>query len=212
METAEEKMEQQRCTELTEFFCYNAENPKTNVTYVNFPEYFTWKDKKWVQRKRSSDTIGRIHVVNPIAGDIYFLRILLHHEHCKGKTSFEELRRVDGVLMESYQDVCRSLGLLQDDNEWDQALTEGAATKMPAALRELFITILLFCMPSNPQELFDKHHMEWSDDIKFDAQKRSLVLSESQLKIKVLLDISHRLNARDRNLQNFRIKEPSKEE
>ena len=83
---------------------------------------------------------------------------------------------------------------------------------MPAALRELFITIILFCMPSNPQELFDKHHLEWSDDFKFEALKRSLVLSESQLKTKVLLDISHRLNARDRNLQNFRIKEPTEDE
>ena len=160
METAEETVESQRCTELTEFFSYNRDHPETSVTYVEFPEQFTWKDKEWVQRKRLSDTIGRVHVVNPVAGDIYFLRILLHHEHCKGKSSFDELRTVGGELMESYQEVCRCLGLLQDDNEWDQALTEGAATKMPSATRELFVTILLFCMPSNPQELFDRHHIE----------------------------------------------------
>ena len=101
------------------------------MTYVEFPEQFTWKDKEWVQRKRSADTIGRVHVVNPVAGDIYFLRNLLHHDHCKGKSSFDDLRTVGGVLM-------------------DQALTEVAATKMPSATRELFVTILRFCMPSNP--------------------------------------------------------------
>ena len=114
-------------------------------------------------KKRSSDTIGRVHVVNPVAGDIYFLRILLHHDHCKGKSSFDDLRTVGGVLM-------------------DQALTEVAATKMPSATRELFVTILRFCMPSNPQELFDRHHIEWADDFVVEAQKRSLILSKSQMR------------------------------
>ena len=91
METAEESIEKQRCTELTEFFVFNQENPETNVTYSDFPQYFTWRDKKWHPRKRFSGTIGRINVVNPIAGDVYYLRILLHHDHCKGKVSFNDL-------------------------------------------------------------------------------------------------------------------------
>ena len=170
MEKAEEVIENQRCTELTGFFSYNLENPETNVTYADFPEHFTWKDKEWVARTRLSDTIGRVHVVNPVAGDVYYLRILLHHDHSKGKTSFSDLRTVDDQIMESFQEVCKCLGLLQDDKEWDEALTEGSATRLPSALRELFITILLFCMPSNPQELFDKHHLEWADDFAFEDQ------------------------------------------
>ena len=212
METAEQSVESQRCTELTEFFTFNLEHPETKVTYCDFPEHFTWKNKEWKERKRSSDSIGRIHVVNPVAGDVYYLRILLHHDHCKGKNSFNDLRTLDGVLLETYQEVCRGLGLLQDDEEWDQALTEGAVTKMPSALRELFITILMFCMPSNPQELFDKHHMEWSDDFELEAQKRSVVLTESQIRTKILIDIRQRLNAWDRDLKNFRIMEPTEDE
>ena len=86
--------------------------------------------------------------------------------------------------MDSYQEVCRSHGLLQDDNEWDLALTEGAATGMPGALRELFIIILLFCMPSNPQHLFDKHHLEWADDFVLRAKQKSVILRDSQKKDK----------------------------
>ena len=135
MASAEQSMESQRITELTAFLDYNQTNPETNVSYVDFPEFFTWKNKKWNPRKRGpSDTIGRVHIVNPAAGDVYYLRMLLHRDHCKGKTSFEELRTVDGNLMESFQEVCRALGLLQDDGEWDEALHEGALTCMPAAL------------------------------------------------------------------------------
>jgi hypothetical protein len=132
METAEQVMESQRTTELTEFFRYNLENPETQVTYVDFPEHFTWKDKEWVPRKRTSDTIGRVHVVNPAAGDLYYMRILLHHDHSKGKVCFDDLRTVDGILQESYQEVCRQLGLLQDGREWDEALREGCAMRIEA--------------------------------------------------------------------------------
>ena len=109
--------------------------------------------------------------------------MLLHHDHCKGKKSFSDLRTVDGDQMESYQEVCRALGLLQDDREWDEALNEGALTCMPAALRELYITILMFCMPSNPKELFEAHYLEWADDFERDARKRgkSLRLSEKNI-------------------------------
>ena len=170
-------------------------------------------DKEWKLRKRGiSDTIGRVHIVNPAAGDVYYLRMLLHHDHCRGKGSFEELRTVDGNLIESYQEVCRALGLLQDDREWDEALDEGALTKMPSALRELFITIILFCMPSNPKELFEKHHLEWTEDFEYDAQKKGVALSDSQKRTLVLLDIQNRLNSSDRSLKQIRLAEPTDEE
>ena len=168
MASAQESMEQQRTTELTAFFDYNKLNPNTKVMYVDFPEFFTWKDKGWKIRKRGpSDTIGRVHNVNPAAGDVYYLRMLLHHEHCKDKVSFEDLRTINGEILESYQEVCRSLGLLQDDREWDEALTH-----MPSALRELYVTILMFCMPSNPKKLFDDHYLDWTDDFVYEAKKK----------------------------------------
>ena len=135
MASAEQNMESQRTTELTAFFEYNRQEPATDVAYVDFPEHFTWKDKEWKPRNSGpSDTIGRVHVVNPAAGDVYYLRILLHHEHSKGKKSFEDLRTVDENTMESYKEVFRVLGLLQYDREWDEALAEGSSTFMPAVL------------------------------------------------------------------------------
>ena len=92
-------LEQQRTTELTGFFEYNQENPDTNVKYVDFPKKFVWKNKQWNIRKASLDTIGRIHSIHPAAGDVFYLRILLHHDHCRGKTSFEDMRTIEGIIL-----------------------------------------------------------------------------------------------------------------
>ena len=110
--------------------------------------------------------------MNPMAGDVFYLRMLLHHDHCKGKKSVEDLRMVDGDCLETYQEACRVIGLLQDDREWDEVLTEGAVTKMSPALQELFVTILMFCYPANPLELFNNHFSDWADDFKREAEKR----------------------------------------
>ena len=210
----EETLEAQRCTELTAFFEYNTKNPSTNETYVDFPEKFTWDNskKEWKARKNNLNTIGRVHTVHPVAGDVYYLRMLLHHDHCRGCTSFTNLRKVNGDLKESYQEVCRALGLLQDDKEWDEALSEASVIKMPATLRELFVTIVLFCMPSNPKELFEKHFIEWADDFKMNEEKKGNELKESQIRTLVLLDIKKRLQAWDRDLNILNIKDPTKEE
>ena len=103
----ENVIESQRETELTKFFDYNVKFPNTRVKYIYFPKQFTWKNKikEWKVRKRCLDTIGRVHAMNPLAGDVFYLRMLLHH------ASYEDLMTVDGVQHESYQEVCRVLGL-----------------------------------------------------------------------------------------------------
>ena len=89
--------------------------------------------------------------------------------------------------------MCRALGLIQDDREWDEALAEGALTFLPASLRELSVTILMFCMPSNPRELFDKHNLESAEDFERDALKINIILTDSQKRTLVLADIQQRL-------------------
>ena len=147
-----------------------------------------------------------------MAGDVYYLRMLLHHDHCKIKTSFDDLKTIDDIQYESYQEVARMLGLLQDDQEWEEALAEGAVTKMPFALRELFVTITLFCQPAKPLELFNRHYMEWADDFKLKAAKNGIELSESQIKTLVILDLQHRLQSWDKNVNLIGIQMPNEGE
>ncbi len=73
-------------TQLTEFFATNGAFPGTRVKYCDFPESF-WcyvKSKKWLKTKSNNGTFGRVYTVHPSASDRFYLRMLLHHEHCKG--------------------------------------------------------------------------------------------------------------------------------
>ena len=62
-------------------------------------------------------------------------------------------------------------------------LDEAAGTtRSGAMLRELYIIILRFCVPSNPRQLFDDHWIDWKDDFQARAGWRDLAnLSEAQI-------------------------------
>jgi hypothetical protein len=66
---------------------------------------------------------------------------------CKG---FDDLRRYNGVLHETYQQACLARGLLEDDQEWDDCLQQASLTQSGKHLRTLFCVILQFNNPSNP--------------------------------------------------------------
>lgn len=46
---------------------------------------------------------------------------------------------------------------MDSQREWDDCLEEAAQFLLPAPLRRMFGTILLFCLPTNPLELWEKH-------------------------------------------------------
>ena len=94
-------------------------------TYVGMPKGHTYAKKKWQKRKRENDTttVGRVHSVNPLAGDVFYLRMLLHHDHCRGKTSCKDLVTIDMIKYNRYQSVCHQVALLSDDKEWKLVLT-----------------------------------------------------------------------------------------
>ena len=90
--TAEEALEKQRETELTAFFKLNEtvrEGSNLNVSsmprYIDLPKKYRYDKakKQWISRKSNSEdkVIGRVHTVNPVAGEVFYLRILLHNEH-----------------------------------------------------------------------------------------------------------------------------------
>ena len=65
--------------------------------------------------------------------------MLLHDNHCIGKTSYDEMLKLpNGRQCESYKEVCCELGLLNNDMEWHRILTEAAATQLCPQMRELY--------------------------------------------------------------------------
>ena len=211
----EAALETGRTTELTAFFKINETLPlEDRVQYVDMPKKFRYdqKAKMWVKRKNKSDTIGRVHSVNPVAGDVFYLRLLLHNDHCLGKKSFRDLCTVNGEMCDTFKEACTKLGLLQDDNEWHQVLMEADSIRSAPAVRELYITIVLYCEPADPRRLFENHWEKWTDDIKRDAERKGVILGEEQLRTMVLLDLQRRLQSREKDLCDAQLSSPTEEE
>ena len=134
---------------LTEYFKANQEHPwARHILYKNFPGSFTWeKRKKFWKRRVERFQIGRIVSANPAKGERYYLRVLLNH--VTGKTSFEDLLTVDGVVCGSFREAAERLGLIEADNTLDECLNEAEQWAMPCSLRRLFATILVHCEPGD---------------------------------------------------------------
>ena len=219
-DNAGQALESQRKTELTEFFAFNTEQLASGISKMSLPKYvdmlddhtYNLKSKKWCKRKQkqSYPTVGRVNSIHPLAGDVFYLRMLLHSDFCKGATSFENLL-VDttGMLCETYKQVCLNIGLLSDDAEWENVLSEAAGTHMCPQLRELFVSLCLFCEVSNPKHLFEQFWSTWSDDFIRKYQQQGLELNDDQLRILTLLDIETRLTSFEKQLIDFGLEKPN---
>jgi hypothetical protein len=73
----------------------------------------------------------------------------------KGAASFKALRTVNETTYITNKDACVALGLLADDSEWKECLSEAAVHLSPNHLRQLFATILHHNQPTNPLCLWD---------------------------------------------------------
>jgi hypothetical protein len=153
-------------TMLTEWFVANTVYPDAkNHFYVDFPSVFVWNKKTKIWRPRKSNfVIGRLMFASPSQGERFYLRTLL--TVVKGATSFADLRSFDGVQFHTYKAACLARGLLEDDGEWNQCLQEAGEMQVGSQLRSLFATILIHCIPAQPEVLWVKHRDKICDDVK----------------------------------------------
>ncbi len=59
-------------------------------------------------------------------------------------TSFENLRIINGIIYSSFKEAYIALGLLQNNEEWDQCLKEAEQVQTEIQLYKLFAILLLF--------------------------------------------------------------------
>jgi len=69
-----------------------------------------------------------------------------------------------------FQATCGALGLLQDNTEWDMCMREACIDQDKKRLRNLFVTLLLFCSPLNLEMLWERYR----DDMSHDTQHRCI--------------------------------------
>ena len=146
-----------------------------------------------------------MYFVHPGSGERYFLRMLLNI--IPGAISFQHLRTINGIIYNTFRDACGALGLLQDDKEWDLCLREAGTIKTGAQMRELFATLLLFCEPTYPERLWQKHNTVFTDDIlahaRNDANDITLNLSEEDIQNYALNHLQSILQQHGKTLHDF---------
>ena len=86
-----------------------------------------------------------MYSISPTQFEPFYLRLLLLH--VRGATSYENLRTVDGIIYDSFSAACLVLKLIEDDEEWINAMEEATLWMMPGRLRLLFVRILIHCQP-----------------------------------------------------------------
>ncbi|XP_076913570.1 uncharacterized protein LOC143572235 [Bidens hawaiensis] len=176
------------------------------LTYVELPTEFVWhaQPRRWEQRK-SGFSVGRIHAVSPAAGEAYFLRILLNR--VKGPQSFEDVRTVNGRLQPSFRDACYSLGLLEDDQEYIEAIEEASHSSLGHGVRALFATMLSTDSLSRPEHVWINTWKWLSDDILYNQRRLlkspELSLTEDQIKNLTLFEIEKILLRNNSSLRKY---------
>nr|KAJ0212348.1 hypothetical protein LSAT_V11C400186500 [Lactuca sativa] len=151
--------------------CNAINSEARDLTYFEFPTKFVWVlNCRFWKRRKTGKAIGRIHSVSPNLGEANFLRILLNK--VKGPTSFDEIRTVKGETYSSFRDACYALGLLDDDNEYIDAIKEASHSGSGFYLLFLFATLLVCNNMSKPEIVWEDKWEYLADEILYNQRQR----------------------------------------
>ncbi|XP_076909124.1 uncharacterized protein LOC143566262 [Bidens hawaiensis] len=96
----------------------------------------------------------------------------------KGPTTFAQIRTVNSVKYPTFRDACYACGLLDDDNEYVEAIVEASFIGTGYYLRSLFCTLLMSESMSRPEFVWETTWTYLSDDILY---RQRIVLKHSEL-------------------------------
>ena len=100
------------------------------------------------------------------AGECFYLWTLL--TVVKGAKSFDDLRQYQSnEILPTFHAACVARGLLKNDDEWSQCLSEASEMQTGSRLRHIFTTILLFCAPAQPDHLWEEFRPQICDDLPY---------------------------------------------
>lgn len=191
-----------RKTMLTEFFVMNQTNKdaqQLNLLYKEFPQYFVWSTSyKMCTRRKQRTIIGRVMICHPIEGERYYLRLLLMN--VRSPKSYEDLRMVNGTYCTTFRESAEKRGLLHSDNSLTDCMIEAVSYQLPYSLRRLFATLLVYCNPTNPKELWEQFEDSMSEDFK---NLRSI--EQRDVRHRVLNHINDELHSMGHDINEYKL-------
>eukprot|EP00794_Sanderia_malayensis_P004010 gene4010-biopygen2490 len=160
--------------------------------------YFTDPDQA---AHRNNDSMLMAYFTLNQTGQNAHQLILLHR---KGATSFEDIRTVDGVTYDTFKNAARAMSLLENDAEHKCCLQDAAIINMPAHMRQLFATLILFQTPSDINALFTEFQEDMAEDYLEHDQLQDPNATFQQQQIHMCLaDIQKNLHIHAKSLQDF---------
>nr|GFA43583.1 ATP-dependent DNA helicase PIF1-like [Tanacetum cinerariifolium] len=113
--------------------------------------------------------------------------------NCRGAYFYTDMKMVNKINYATFKVACFTYGLLNDDKEWTHAIAKASICAMAQKLRDLFVTVLLFCDVSRPLKLWEENWVRLSEDILDKKRKHyrypELNLSDEQVRKYCLLEI-----------------------
>jgi hypothetical protein len=174
--------------------------PATQLSYVQFPEFYSWNNhnKEWRRRTRRTydRTVVRVHAVPVLDRELWYLRLLLCN--VKGVQSEQHLMeslKFHGRRCVSFHEAAKARGLAEDDLEWFHCLKEASREegRTASSLRSLYCLIFAYCSPSDPVQLFHDFQDDLSDDFTYRRCNRQIGTAQSIDHYRALLAIYERL-------------------
>ncbi|XP_074359741.1 uncharacterized protein LOC141699820 [Apium graveolens] len=199
--------EKNKFSKLEAFFYLNSVDVNARKdTYDEIPRFYVWNDgeRKWTMWKRGFQ-IGRLCYVHHSTGEPWFLRLLL--TKVRGATSFTSLHTVNGVCYSTFRDACKEYGLLDDDKEWHEVLTQASTGGLPPQVRQLFVHIIVNCKVIDLTTLWSTHWKSMVDDILLRRRQSCpntlFTLNDMQLQFYALGEIDELLRSVGKSLKKF---------
>lgn len=114
---------------------------------------------------------------------------------------------MNGALCRTFKEACYALGLLNNDKEWNAAVLEASQWASTRKLRELFVTITMFCEVFATLLFWQRNAKLFSEDILYKKRKlfkhSELILSYEQILTYCLVEIEKLLNKNGESLKDF---------
>ncbi|KAI5399296.1 hypothetical protein KIW84_064602 [Lathyrus oleraceus] len=135
-------------------------------------------------------------MVSPSEGDKFYLRLLL--SHVIGPTSWEYLLTNNGMTFSTFKRSAEDRGFLETDHSIRDCLVEATSLRMPYALRRLFVTILIFCEPTDVRGLWNEFFTHMVEDY-----QTANNIVESNLTNMLLKDLNELLNLHGKKIDDY---------
>ncbi|XP_065315370.1 uncharacterized protein LOC135924246 [Gordionus sp. m RMFG-2023] len=116
--------------------------------------HMPFKQSVYFQQGDEREAFKRANLHKTTLTAWFYLRLLLLH--VPGATSFDFLRTVDDILLDTFKETAIKRHLFSDDKEWEHCLEETSLFQMPFQFRLTFAFICIFGQPQNPEYLWDK--------------------------------------------------------